>query len=267
MSTTPPAAAAAAAAAADRQFERDGGNPERDFAGLAAGSFVASVAGALILIRATLSIARLLSCGRQVGSVIVVVDGGGGGGGDRHLRDKLSPDQRMEIDALRSAAVRRRLRRCRRRASGSDFSEASSSASASSPSSPSSPSSSSPSSYDDEDDEDDEPCCAICHERYVPSDVIVHSSDPARCRHAFHEECMVRWLVSSGWTKSRIVVPIKALLLLRSSGGGGGGGGGGVDGANAEEDDDGDLLDYDLECPCCRQVFVDRMLSLSSSSV
>ena len=106
MSTTPPAAAAAAAAAADRQFERDGGNPERDFAGLAAGSFVASVVGALILIRATLSIARLLSCGRQVGSVVVVVDGGGG------RRRRRSSSSRQAVagseDGDRRAPVGRR---------------------------------------------------------------------------------------------------------------------------------------------------------------
>ena len=96
-------ASTTAAATADIQFEHDGSNPERDFANLAAGSFVASVVGALVLIRATMSIARLLWCGkRQVGTSVVV---GGGGGNHRHLHDKLSPDQRMEIDTLRSAAV------------------------------------------------------------------------------------------------------------------------------------------------------------------
>ena len=32
---------------------------------------------------------------------------------------------------------------------------------------------------DDGDGGDDVPCCTICHERYVPSDLILHSSNPA----------------------------------------------------------------------------------------
>ncbi len=31
----------------------------------------------------------------------------------------------------------------------------------------------------DGNDGNDEPCCAISHERYVPSDLILHSSNPA----------------------------------------------------------------------------------------
>jgi hypothetical protein len=203
-----------------------------DFALLATGSFAATVGGVLVVIRVALCIARLL--GWRLGGV-------GGGGGAAVVRPDgaagLSPEQRAGIDALRSAAVRRRLGRQRAAVDVAG-----------------------------DPDDDGESCCAICHECYLPSDAIVRSSDPLRCRHAFHEGCMVAWLVSSGWTRSVIDAP-KALSLVIAAGmgrdGGGGDGGGGATRTTGEEEDDdhdGDLLDYDLECPCCRQVFVDRTL-------
>ncbi|KAL9187544.1 hypothetical protein ACHAXT_001647 [Thalassiosira profunda] len=76
--------------------------------------------------------------------------------------------------------------------------------------------------------------CAICHEAYQSSDRICWSSN-AECTHAYHEECIVRWLVSLGWMKK--VVPVL---------------GEGKEGKK--------LLEYDLECPTCRREFVDKTL-------
>jgi hypothetical protein len=91
--------------------------------------------------------------------------------------------------------------------------------------------------YDDV--EDVELCCAICHEDYKSSDRIVWSSN-SQCTHVFHEECMVRWLISLGWIKSKeepkVFLDENPIKNERN------------------------LLNYDLECPCCRQEFVDKTL-------
>ena len=78
--------------------------------------------------------------------------------------------------------------------------------------------------------------CTICHEVYEPSERICHSSN-SDCIHIFHEECIVHWLVSLGWMKlkekhlnERMMKDIK------------------------------ELMNYELECPCCRQDFIDQSL-------
>lgn len=74
--------------------------------------------------------------------------------------------------------------------------------------------------------------CAICLAEYEPSDRVSWSSNPD-CTHAFHEDCVVQWLVSLGRTKSK-----KQRF--------------------ADNPTEAQLLNYELECPCCRQEFVSR---------
>ncbi|KAL7538065.1 hypothetical protein ACHAXR_009682 [Thalassiosira sp. AJA248-18] len=74
--------------------------------------------------------------------------------------------------------------------------------------------------------------CAICLMEYEPPERVSWSSNP-ECTHIFHEDCVVQWLVSLGRTKSKnhrfSVEPTEA-----------------------------QLLNYQLECPCCRQEFISR---------
>ena len=74
--------------------------------------------------------------------------------------------------------------------------------------------------------------CAICLAELELSDRITWSSNPD-CTHVFHEDCIVQWLVSLGRTKS-------ACLMFA---------------ANVDEKK---LLNYELECPCCRQDFISK---------
>lgn len=64
--------------------------------------------------------------------------------------------------------------------------------------------------------------CAICLEEYDTSDIVCFSANP-KCPHDFHEPCITKWFVSLG--RSRSVYPKN-------------------------------VLNYQLECPCCRQEFV-----------
>jgi len=83
--------------------------------------------------------------------------------------------------------------------------------------------------------------CAICHEPYTSLDKVCWSSNP-KCKHLFHEECIVAWLVSCGWIKTKgpdSAVPFSLEDMTKG---------------------DAKLLSYDLECPCCRQDFVDKLL-------
>jgi hypothetical protein len=64
--------------------------------------------------------------------------------------------------------------------------------------------------------------CAICLEEYEASDVICFSANP-KCPHDFHEPCITKWFVSIG--RSRSFCPKN-------------------------------MINYQLECPCCRQEFV-----------
>ena len=74
--------------------------------------------------------------------------------------------------------------------------------------------------------------CAICLMEYTPTERICWSSNP-ECTHVFHEDCIMNWLIYCGRIKSK---------LVRSP----------VEGCYTEEQ----LLNYKLECPCCRQEFV-----------
>ncbi|KAL7528849.1 hypothetical protein ACHAWF_002734, partial [Thalassiosira exigua] len=79
--------------------------------------------------------------------------------------------------------------------------------------------------------------CAICCEEFQFSDRVCRSSNP-KCGHIYHEDCVMHWLVSLGWTKVKEARTVACL---------------------AAGDEEG-LMDYDLECPCCRRPFVDRSL-------
>ena len=72
--------------------------------------------------------------------------------------------------------------------------------------------------------------CTICLMEYEPPERVSWSSNK-ECTHIFHEDCIIHWLVSLGRTKSK---------MLRFS----------------EEPTEAQLLNYELECPCCRQDFI-----------
>lgn len=74
--------------------------------------------------------------------------------------------------------------------------------------------------------------CAICLSEFEASERISWSSN-RDCTHVFHEDCIVQWLVSLGRTKSK---------NQRFS----------------HEPSEALLLNYQLECPCCRQEFISR---------
>lgn len=76
--------------------------------------------------------------------------------------------------------------------------------------------------------------CTICQEEYKPSERICRSSN-SKCKHVFHEVCIVHWLVSLGWMKLKEPKVLPESLMK----------------------DEKNLLNYDLECPCCRQLFLD----------
>lgn len=72
--------------------------------------------------------------------------------------------------------------------------------------------------------------CAICLAEYEPNERVSWSSNQD-CTHAFHEDCVVEWLVSLGRTKSK-------------------------NKRFTDEPTEAQLLNYQLECPCCRQDFI-----------
>jgi len=72
--------------------------------------------------------------------------------------------------------------------------------------------------------------CAVCLEEFGDGERVTWSAN-ADCSHVFHEDCIVRWLVSLGRTKAK---------TQRFS----------------DEPTESQLLGYDMECPCCRQDFV-----------
>ena len=74
--------------------------------------------------------------------------------------------------------------------------------------------------------------CAICLAEYELKERVSWSSN-TNCTHVFHEDCVVKWLVSLGKTKS------KQQRFTR-------------DPTEAQ------LFQYELECPCCRQEFISR---------
>ena len=74
--------------------------------------------------------------------------------------------------------------------------------------------------------------CPICLSTYEPHDSICYSSN-SECTHVFHCECIIRWFVEMGRQNNAIVIRHGTKLLDESA-----------------------LLDYALNCPCCRQPFV-----------
>ena len=71
--------------------------------------------------------------------------------------------------------------------------------------------------------------CAVCMDPFGIADRICWSSN-AGCPHAFHEKCLVNWLLVLGRRR-------RMRMLQTPS-------------------EDVDLTDYDMLCPCCRQDFV-----------
>ena len=81
--------------------------------------------------------------------------------------------------------------------------------------------------------------CAICLEQYLPSNTISWSSNN-KCTHVFHKDCIVQWLVSLGrikWKNNITSTNEKNWALFLS---------------------EKQLMQYDLECPCCRQAFIEK---------
>eukprot|EP00956_Cyclotella_meneghiniana_P004528 scaffold5580_cov61-Cyclotella_meneghiniana.AAC.8 len=72
--------------------------------------------------------------------------------------------------------------------------------------------------------------CAICLMEYHVSERVCWASNP-ECTHVFHEDCIVNWLIHQGRIKSKMLRAESALT-------------------------DAQLLNYKLECPCCRQDFI-----------
>jgi len=75
--------------------------------------------------------------------------------------------------------------------------------------------------------------CAVCLMGYEPEEVVVWSSNPS-CPHAFHEDCLLDWLVHSTQAKATITI---------------------------EEDNDKPPQDDQPTCPCCRQSFARDLIS------
>ena len=74
--------------------------------------------------------------------------------------------------------------------------------------------------------------CAVCLSEYEVNDEISWSSN-SECTHVFHRECITQWLVALGKKNS-------SMRRFPDS--------------PSEEK----LLNYNLECPCCRQDFIVR---------
>uniref|UniRef100_A0A7S1Z9M6 RING-type domain-containing protein n=1 Tax=Trieres chinensis TaxID=1514140 RepID=A0A7S1Z9M6_TRICV len=78
--------------------------------------------------------------------------------------------------------------------------------------------------------------CAICLDSFNTGDRVCWSSNH-HCPHAYHEECIVGWLVALGRRRKREEVE-----------------GGGDVSSDLEKD----MTDFPMLCPCCRQDFVAR---------
>ena len=78
--------------------------------------------------------------------------------------------------------------------------------------------------------------CAVCLMEYEVKDRLCWSSN-CECTHVFHEDCILQWLISLGKKRS------KRQTFTR----------------NPTEQR---LLDFDMQCPCCRQDFISKNLTL-----
>lgn len=85
--------------------------------------------------------------------------------------------------------------------------------------------------------------CAICLMEYHVSERVCWASNP-ECTHVFHEDCIVNWLIHQGRIKSKMLRVESSLTDMQ-------------------------LLNYKLECPCCRQDFVwkDAVAEIDESPV
>lgn len=72
--------------------------------------------------------------------------------------------------------------------------------------------------------------CAVCMDPFRVGDRVCWSSNNG-CPHAFHEKCLVNWLLVLGRRRR--------MRMVRTA-----------------SSDDVDLTAYDMLCPCCRQDFV-----------
>ena len=72
--------------------------------------------------------------------------------------------------------------------------------------------------------------CAICLTEYEVSDNVSWSANP-QCPHVFHEKCITKWFLSLGRLQT-------------------------VCGVSLDDDCPKNVLNYQLECPCCRQEFI-----------
>lgn len=72
--------------------------------------------------------------------------------------------------------------------------------------------------------------CAVCLSEYELDEEVCWSSNP-NCTHVFHKECMLEWLVALGRRRSKMKRFPNTPSEKR-------------------------LLNYELECPCCRQDFI-----------
>ena len=72
--------------------------------------------------------------------------------------------------------------------------------------------------------------CAICLIEYEVRDDVSYSANP-QCPHIFHEQCITKWFLSLGRLQTICDVSL-------------------------DNDCAKNVLNYRLECPCCRQEFV-----------
>jgi len=114
--------------------------------------------------------------------------------------------------------------------------------------------------------------CAICLDQYTPTQTISWSSN-TECTHIFHQECIVNWLVALGRNKQQFQRFDRNELYPEDENDlddvNGGGGDDGDDDHHRRPNDRSSssrsrsrsrstkkILNYPLECPCCRQDFV-----------
>lgn len=79
--------------------------------------------------------------------------------------------------------------------------------------------------------------CAICLTEYAPNDHLSYSSNES-CTHAFHTDCITQWLVALGKRQCK---------MQRFS----------------EVPNEKELVEFGLDCPCCRQEFCNRAVMMS----